>query len=368
MYIKIIVISLLVLLLQHCVKLYFQMDFNKHVFNHYPGPCQQVEGMGFGSEDIHMLPDGRTFITSGIRMAGNAPSLEKFYAQNNIKGRIYLFNMKNPRKVVQEMTLTSTEDFDKDKLQPHGISAWEDKRSGRVFLFVVNHGHDGQEKVEKFLVSFEKVSLQHLKSYHGDSAFRNLNDLVATSEDSFYYTNFLYSESIVGKILESLSFMPWASVGYFDGMGYRIVADGIMMANGIQMSADGRHIYVTASTAHDLRIYERNDDNSLQLREIYPLYSTPDNVNVDPVTGHLYVALHPIYYVSIAHFTDPANRSPSQVLQIKLKDGSVSSVTELFVDDGNLISASTVATVYNKKMLIGSFLDKLVYCDVDVPL
>ncbi|XP_046584022.1 serum paraoxonase/arylesterase 2-like isoform X2 [Haliotis rubra] len=344
------------------------MNFDKHVFNHYPGPCHQVEGIGFGSEDMHMLPDGRTFITSGFRMAGSGPSFEKFYKQNKVKGRIYLFNMKNPRKVVQEMTLTSTENFDKDRLQPHGISAWEDKDTGRVYLFVVNHERDGREKVEKFLVSFDTVSLQHMKSYHGDTTFKNLNDLVATSEDSFYYTNFLYSDSTVGKILENLSMMPWANVGYFDGTAYRIVTDRLKMANGIQMSGDGRLIYVTASLSRDLRIYDRSKDNSLQLKEVYPLYSTPDNVMVDHDTGHLYVALHPINYLAFAHFTDPVNKSPSQVLQIKLKDGSVSSVTELFIDDGNLISASTVATVFNKKMLVGSFLDTLVYCDVDVPL
>ncbi|XP_067687607.1 serum paraoxonase/arylesterase 1-like [Haliotis asinina] len=368
MFVKVILISLLTLLLQQVVKLYFHMDFDKHLFNHYPGPCHPVEGISLGSEDMHMLPDGRTFITSGIRMTGDSPSLDTFYAQNNIKGRIYFFDMKNPRKMAQELTLTSTEDFDKDRLQPHGISAWEDKGTGQVYLFVVNHGQDGREKVEKFLVSFEKGSLRHMKSYHGDPTFRNLNDLIATSEDSFYYTNFLYSDCPVGKLFESLFSMPWAFVGYFDGTAYRIVADGIMMANGIQLSGDGRYVYITASTAHDLRIYERSEDNSLELIEVYPLSSMPDNVMLDHDTGHLYIALHPIHYLTIAHFTNPANRSPSQVLQIKLKDGSVSSVTELFLDDGNLISASTVATIYKKKMLIGSVFDKLVYCDVAVPL
>ncbi|XP_046377590.1 serum paraoxonase/arylesterase 2-like isoform X1 [Haliotis rufescens] len=368
MYIKIIIISLLVLLFQHCVKIYFLMGFNKHIFNHYPGPCHQVEGMGFGSEDMHMLPNGMTFITSGFRQSENPRHFEKFYAQNNIKGRIYLFNMKNPRKVVQEMTLTSTEDFDKDKLQPHGISAWEDKTSGTVYLFVVNHERDGQEKIEKFQVLFDKLALQHVKSYYGDPTLKQVNDIVATSEDSFFYTNYLTTSSYIGRILETLALMPWADVGYFDGTAYRIVADGIMMANGIHMSRDGRFVYVVASLGHELRIYERRNDNSLHLREIYPLHSAPDNIIVDPVTGDLYIGLHPIGYQCMAHLDDPSVRAPSQVLQIKLKDGSVSSVTELFVDDGNLISASTVATVYNKKMLIGSFLDKLVYCDVDVPL
>ncbi len=57
-----------------------------------------------------------------------------------------------------------------------------------------------------------------------------------------------------------------------------------------------------------------------------------------------------------------------QVLQVKLKDGLVSAVRELFVDDGQLITGSAVATVYKNRMLIGSIFDSLVYCDVNVPL
>ncbi|XP_067685770.1 serum paraoxonase/arylesterase 1-like [Haliotis asinina] len=368
MYVKIIVISLLVLLFQHCVKLYFMWGFTKHLFNHYPGRCHQVEGMGFGSENMHMLPNGMTFITSGFRLNENPSNYETFYKQNNIKGRIYLFNMKNPKKVVQELKLTSTEDFDKDRLQPHGISAWEDKGTGTVYLFVVNHEKDGQEKIEKFQVSFEKLALQHVKSYYGDPTLKQLNDVVATSEDSFYFTNYLTSGSYLMGMFETLALMPWSDVGYFDGTAYRIVAGGITMANGVQLSRDGRYVYVAASMGYELWIYERRNNNSIHLKEIYPLQASPDNIIVDPVSGDLYIGLHPIFYQVMAHLEDPSIRSTSQVLQIKLKDGSVSSVTELFLDDGNLISGSTAATVFNKKMLIGSILDKLVYCDVDVPL
>ncbi|XP_046584014.1 serum paraoxonase/arylesterase 1-like [Haliotis rubra] len=369
MYMKTIVISVLALLvLQHAVKLCFKLDYHKHIFNHYPGPCHQVQGMGIGSEDMHLIDNGTVFISSGYRLQGNSPAYDKFYSENNVTGRIYLFDMNNPKKEVQEMSLTSTKEFDKERFQPHGISAWEDKKTGKLYLYAVNHERDGEEKIEKFLVSVAKLSLQHLKSYFGDPTIRKMNDVVATGDDSFYFTNSHTFGSNAGLLLELISLMALSDVGVHDGKGYRTVADGISVANGIQMSRDGKYVFVAGSMGHDLKIYERRNDNSLTLKQSYVFHSFPDNIMEDPVSGDLYIAFHPIGHLLFHHFVDHSLEAPSQVLQVKLKEGTVSSVTELFVDDGHLVSGSSVAVVYKKKMLIGSVINKLVYCDVTVPL
>ncbi|XP_071100728.1 serum paraoxonase/arylesterase 2-like isoform X2 [Haliotis cracherodii] len=370
MYAKTIVISVLVLLvLQYAVKFYFKMGFSKHMFNHSPGPCHQVQGMGIGSEDMHLMDNGIVFISSGFRIKnGNSAAYDKFYSENKGKGTIYLFDMNDPKKNVQEMNLTSTKEFDKDRFQPHGISVWEDKKAGKLYLYAINHERDGEERIEKFLVSVDKRSLQHLKSYYGDPTIIEMNDISATGDDSFYFSNSCVSSSYIGRLLEMLSFMAWTNVGYYDGKGYRIVADGIILANGIQMSRDGKYVFVASFFGQEMKIYERRNDNSLNLKQSYAFHTMPDNIMEDPVSGDLYVAFHPIGHLMVQHLTDPSLESPSQILQVKLKEGTVSSVTELFVDDGHLLSGSSVAVVYKKKMLIGSVLNKLVYCDVTVPL
>ncbi|XP_048238590.1 serum paraoxonase/arylesterase 1-like [Haliotis rufescens] len=369
MYAKTIVISVLALLvLQYAVKFYFKMGYSKHIFNHYPGPCHQVQGMGIGSEDMHLMDNGIVFISSGFRMKANSAAFDKFYSENKGKGTIYLFDMNDPKKNVQEMNLTSTKEFDKDRFQPHGISVWEDKKAGKLYLYATNHERDGEERIEKFLVSVAKRSLQHLKSYYGDPTIKQLNDVIATGDDSFYYSNFFSSSSYIGRMLEMMSFMAWTHVGYYDGKGYRTVADGIIMANGIQMSRDGKYVFVATSMGHEIKIYERRNDNSLNLKQSYAFHTFPDNIMEDPVSGDLYVAFHPIGHLMAQHVTDPSLEAPSQILQVKLKQGTVSAVTELFVDDGHLVSGSSVAVVYKKKMLIGSLINKLVYCDVTVPL
>ena len=39
-------------------------------------------------------------------------------------------------------------------------------------------------------------------------------------------------------------------------------------------------------------------------------------------------------------------------------------ITELYSDDGHRLWGSTVASVYDNKMLIGTIAHKLLYCDV----
>ncbi|XP_046584006.1 serum paraoxonase/arylesterase 1-like [Haliotis rubra] len=348
MYMKTILISVLALLvLQHAVKFYFKMGYSKHIFNHYPGPCHQVQGMGIGSEDMHLMDNGIVFISSGFRMKAHSAAFDKFYSENMVKGRIYLFDMNNPKKEVQELSLTSTKEFDKDRFQPLGISVWEDKKTGKLYLYAVNHERDGEEKIER-------------NSW--------LNDVIATGDDSFYFSNYFLSSSYIGRMLERMSFMAWTNVGYYDGKGYRTVSDGIIMANGIQMSRDGKYVFVASSMGHEMKIYERWNNNSLTLKQSYVFHTFPDNIVEDPISGDLYVAFHPIGHLLAQHVTDPSSEAPSQILQVKLKEGTVSSVTELFVDDGHLVSGSSVAVVYKKKILIGSVINKLVYCDVTVLL
>jgi len=51
---------------------------------------------------------------------------------------------------------------------------------------------------------------------------------------------------------------------------------------------------------------------------------------------------------------------------IRVKDPTgVAEVESVFVDDTSLIQASSVAIYTNRKLLIGSIVDKMVVCDVN---
>ncbi|XP_076458755.1 serum paraoxonase/lactonase 3-like isoform X2 [Babylonia areolata] len=368
--VKIVVVSLLAVTAQHVARFMVHVGMFSHFFKHYPGPCKKVENIQPGSEDFYTLPDGLTFISSGFREQCMGPSIDEHFRQHKIKGRIYLFDFKKVNEGVKELKIASTEKFNADTFHPHGISVWEDKKAGHHVVFVVNHPHEQPvaDRIEKFIFDPDKLELNH-HSYYSGEALKVVNNIHHTGENSFYFTNYHYHSSKTGRLLEIFLELAWTNVVYYDGKDYRTVADGILSANGIAMSSDGRYIYVAAALGREIRVYRRNPDNSLRLQQIFPLHTFPDNIQVDHKTGDLYAGCHPIGHKILVHLDSPmGNPSPSQVLQLKVQDGNITSVQELFYDHGELISASTSATVYNRKLLIGSIFHNLVTCDVDVPL
>ena len=66
------------------------------------------------------------------------------------------------------------------------------------------------------------------------------NDVAATGEDSFYFTNYAYYPGSLRHKLEVFLFMSFGSVVYFDSKTYTTVADGFLMPNGIIISKDGK--------------------------------------------------------------------------------------------------------------------------------
>lgn len=58
-------------------------------------------------------------------------SVDKHFQEKNVKGRIYLFDFNKSESGVKELRIASTATFNADNFYPHGISVWEDKKSGK---------------------------------------------------------------------------------------------------------------------------------------------------------------------------------------------------------------------------------------------
>ncbi|KAL8580407.1 hypothetical protein ACOMHN_020884 [Nucella lapillus] len=369
-FIKILLVALAALVAQHVIKITVLMGAFSHFYQHYPGPCKKMENVQPGSEDFYTLPNGLTFITSGFRMQHMGPNMEEYFRRHKIKGRIYLMDFKKVEEGVKELKIASTEKFNADDFYPHGISVWEDKKAGRHVVFVVNHPLEppAVDRIEKFIFDPDTLELKH-HAYYAGEGIKVVNSIQPTGENSFYFTNYQYFTTPLGVMVESIFQLPWTDVVYFNGSGYTTVADGMAGPNGIAMSSDGRFIYVAVCLGRDIRVFRRNQDNSLTLQQIYPVSTVPDNILVDQKTGDLYAGCHPIGHKIMLHLDSPGDYlTPSQVLHFKVKEGNITSVQELFYDHGELISGSTSATIYNRKMLIGSIFNSLVMCDVNVPV
>lgn len=350
MYLKIVLISLSALCVQHLYSVVSIFLFKGTVHNHSPGPCKYVLGVENGAEDVHTLSNGLTFISSGFKLDNpDVPSMA---------GRILLYDMSNPdEKGAIDLEL---EGFDRAGFVPHGISAWEDK-TGEITIFIVNH-HKQKERIESFLYQPEKKSLRHLKTYK-DGSMKNLNDVLATSNKTFYFTNWSNSRSFWPNTLETFLLLPWTNVYYHDGEIYRLVAEDLVMANGLAMSLDGKYVYVACSITKDLKVFRREADNSLTFHQEHFVDSFVDNPTVDK-NGDVWIGCHPNFREIWTYMLNPVNKSPSQVIKLEMQDGLVKSMKEAYANDGTMLSASAVASFYNNRILIGSLWEKLLICDV----
>lgn len=96
-----------------------------------------------------------------------------------------------------------------------------------------------------------------------------------------------------------------------------------------------------------------------------------DNINVDPVTGDLWVAGLPRVLEFSAHTQNLSHHSPSQVVTVQLGEPSTSGVAfpdykvrEVYKNDGLELSGCTSAIVYKDRLLMGAAFSNMLYCEM----
>ena len=357
----IITTSVIYLALLLFIKVYFILvgeGLGVPIFNHYPGKCRVIPGLECGSEDFAVTDDGLVFISNGLRAF---PKCD--YSLN--KGGIYLFDFNKPSSNVSRLEVIS-ETINFDQLDPHGMTLWEYPESQKISLFVVDHGH-GDDVV--FVFEYDKAEptkLLHKKTIK-DSTFVCLNDLVATGPLSFYTTNYIaYCKS--SSLAIALEFFFQAKTGnvvYFDGEKGRVLKSGFAMSNGINMSPNGKYVYVALSSYRDLLIFKRDvKTHDIQLIKELHLASSPDNVEVDKDTGDIYIGAHKNYMLPFGSYNG-SFAAPSHVLRLHClnENWDQCSTTELLSSDGiDFVRGSSVAHFHKGGLLIGTVYHKLAFC------
>jgi arylesterase/paraoxonase len=148
-----------------------------------------------------------------------------------------------------------------------------------------------------------------------------------------------------------------SNVLFYDGTAFSEAAEGLGYANGINISPDGRTVYVCAVTERSLHVYDRNPaTNALAHRIKIKLGTGVDNVEVDP-EGGLWIGAHPKLLSFVKHSEDPAALSPSQVLHLSPRADGGFEIEEVYLNRGEELSASSVAAVRASRLLIGGVFD-----------
>lgn len=293
-----------------------------------------------GSEDI--VVDEQ----AGVAFISNDP--------RHVKGRsgaIYTYPLDGLDTVTIAMDTTRLRRF-----HPHGMGLFT-AENGERRLFVVNHGrrHDA---VEIFRV--HGARLVHETTIQDPQQLIQGNDVVPVGPRSFYVTNSQVSRTMIGRLVENVLTHGHSSVLFYDGRRFTRVAGGLTFANGVNVSADGRYLYASASRGKDLRVYARGADGKHPLVRRIRTGTGLDNIDVDS-TGGLWVAAHVSLWAFVRHGQDTTRRSPSQVLFFPVVEG-IPQNPVLVAGDGELPSGASVAVRRGNQLLVGSVFGELQRC------
>lgn len=323
------------------VELYWAAGQFKTIEAHFDGQCRQITTVA-GPEDITIHPKtGVAYISSTDRRAvgRGRPGGGAIYAYDPAKADPAPVNL--------------TPEADKN-FQPHGISLFAGPQ-GRDTLLAVNH-QGGQHQIE--IYDLKDGQLSHRKTI-SDPKLVSPNDIVAVGPETFYVTNDHRYAKGIKKTVEEYLRLKLSNVLFYNGTEFVEAASGIAHTNGINVSADGRTIYVSATIERALHIYKRDPaTNELALESKLDLDTGVDNIEVDQ-KGDLWIGAHPKLLDFVKHARHPAAMSPSQVLHLSLDPTGTFQVKEVYLNDGRELSGSSVAAVSGSRLLIGGVFDLL---------
>jgi arylesterase/paraoxonase len=319
----------------------------RSIHPHHDGTCEKIPGV-VGAEDMEYASDlNSLFISSDDRSGSTGED-----------GKIYKWDLSQKNSAPEVVPFKTPLGF---RFHPHGVGLLEDHH-GLTRLWVVNHRSGVDTSVEVFDYSAKENTLSLVVSEHSP-LLKNGNDLIPVSPTSFYTTHDHEFLSLALKMLEDMSGWGRGYVTFTDASGTVVKTSGIPFPNGIALDASGEHLFVASTMREEIRVFERNvKTGDLKFEKKIPLNAAPDNLRMDS-NGVLWVAAHPSILALTLHMKNPKRLAPSEVIRIEnplLKDEKIE---EVFLDDGALISAASVAFAKDHRLILGSILgDHLLDC------
>jgi hypothetical protein len=275
---------------------------------------------------------------------------------------LYSFALANPEAGLKKVAGTP-KDF-----HPRSISLYR-APGGGLTLMAINVPPTGEPSVAIFDVTVNDAipALKERSAISSGFLVRPAG-IAAVGPDRFYVTNSSTSVTGFGRFLETYALMPRANVLYFDGNLFRTVADDLSDAQGIFVSGDGAHVFVSSKEGRALYAFARGPlSGQLSPEGSLSIDAGLDGIGSD-ARGGLLVAGTPRPFDEERYRNDPAgHRAPSQVFAVTLRNGIPNSADALYTNKGDEISdAGTATASANGHVFIGSALDKKILdCALD---
>ncbi len=307
------------------------------------GICQKLEGP-VGAEDItidharklaYIAADDRreAFLNRGLESYKN--------------GGIWTLDLTDPKAEAQPLTIKM-----KGAFHPHGIALRQGPDGKALELYVVNHLDMQTHEIDVFTIL-----------PNGDLKLRRRipfpelispNDIVVTGKDRFFVSNDHGNpRHTVMEVVEDYTGLALSSVVYFDGEQGHFVIEGLRYTNGLALSKDGNSMFVAETTANQVSRYMKGADlRTWHLIDTLYIPMAVDNLEwLDD--QHLLTAGHPKVFEFTAHMHDGNHSSPSQAFKINVATDKMEAES-IFYDNGELISGTSVAAIFENQLLLGS--------------
>lgn len=234
---------------------------------------------------------------------------------------------------------------------PHGISIFK-LDSATYGLLAINHV-EGKHSIESFILKGK--TLHHLKTITGPELI-SPNDLVMVGPESFYFTNDHGYTSKWGLLAENYLAVKAASVGYFDGKKFELIAENLSYSNGIQVDTARKLLFVASSRAFSVGVYSMLPDGELSYIEDIPAGTGVDNIELGE-DGTLWIGCHPNLLTFAAYASGKKPISPSEVITLTYQKEGKAAVRSVWTDPGTQLSGASVAVPFGDYLFIGNVMD-----------
>jgi hypothetical protein len=249
--------------------------------------------------------------------------------------------------------------------RPHGIALFENCGStDTVTLFVISHRFVTPlpNAIEKFTYTVSSGLLTHTQTFENELLV-SPNDLLALNCDEILVSNDNFTPNHLLGLVSGAFKIRNSDLIHFDGQNWRSLNLKACYGNGLIIRQDPlthqEYLIRSSSADYSLLTYAitRSPDGKLisvdRLVTDEKLPLSPDNIEEDVHTGDLIITGHPSLELVLSHAIF-RYRVPSAAILYS----SPGNYTTIYYNDGNELSASSVATRSNDKTLfVGQVFD-----------
>ncbi|MCP5411619.1 MAG: hypothetical protein H6924_05735 [Alphaproteobacteria bacterium] len=253
---------------------------------------------------------------------------------------------------------------------PRGIGTFPSPDGKGLFLMAVNHRSTTKGNRNRFSIdSFEVTNPQIAPALVAEGTIEgglltDPQDVVAGGPGTFYVANNGAADNAPMRWLQDYGVIPGGNILYFNGMSFRVMAEGLYGPRSLVLTGDGQHLLVSGMLSRNFKSYRRESFSGTLTDEdqALTLPAGPDRITMGP-NGNLLVGAHANLHDWRGFAADAARPSASQVMRVSLDGGAPMSVTPVYGNDGKQIGGASVAAYDGHHLLIGSSLDgRLLSC------